>query len=575
MPLDAMVLTALRRELEPPLTEAKIDRISMPERDVLILSVHSREGGSRRVLLSVRPGSARIHFTEQSYENPAQPPMFCMLLRKHLLGGRITALEQPPGERLLLIRVDAADELLVRSEKTLALELMGKGLNLVLIDGEGRILDCLRRVDYEDSNRRALLPGLFYQLPPPQAKPSFFRAGEDEVARLLARADRSAEPDRWLMDSFGGLSPLLCRELALEGWEGLEANLAELRRRLDREEFTPVMLSEQGKPKDFSFFPIRQYGESVENTVYPSFSGMLDAFYAQRDRQENLRRRSAELTRVARTARDRLRRKIAAREQELLATEEREEYRRRGDLITANMYRLKKGMRSFETQDFYEDGCPVVTVPLDERKTPQQNAAIQYKLYTKAKTANRMLTGLLSAAREEEAYMESVLHELDRAENDRDLGDVRAELTAGGYLREKAGERRGKRPAPRKPLRFLSDTGREILVGRGNVQNDELTFHIARKSDLWLHVQKVPGSHVIVSQSEGEADETTLRQAASLAVTFSQAREGGRAAVDCTQVRLVRKPPDARPGRVIYTGQRTLTARADEELAERLRQEKT
>ncbi len=574
MPLDAMVLTALRRELEPSLTGAKIDRISMPERDVLVLSVHSREGGSRRVLLSVRPGSARIHFTEQSYENPPQPPMFCMLLRKHLLGGRIKALEQPAGERLLLIRIDAADEMNVHSDRTLALELMGKGLNLVLVDDNGRILDCLRRMDYENANRRALLPGLFYQLPPPQAKPSFFCVEDEELARLLSLADRNGEPDRWLLDTFGGLSPLLCRELALDGWDGLETNLTELRRRLDREEFTPVMLSEQGKPKDFSFFPIRQYGETAENTVYPSFSGMLDAFYAQRDRQENMRRRSSELTRAVRTARDRLRRKIAAREQELLSTDKREEYRRRGDLITANMYRLKKGMRSFETQDYYEDGCPEVTILLDERKSPQQNAAAQYKLYTKAKTANRMLTELLAAAREEEAYLESVLHELDQAENDRDLDEIRAELITGGYIREKSDGKRRKRPAPRKPLRFLSDTGREILVGRGNTQNDELTFHIARKSDLWLHVQKVPGSHVIVSQAEGEADETTLRQAAVLAVTYSQAREGGRAAVDYTQVRFVKKPTGARPGRVIYTEQSTLTAHADEKLAERLRQEK-
>ena len=251
-----------------------------------------------------------------------------------------------------------------------------------------------------------------------------------------------------------------------------------------------------------------------------------------------------------------------------------EEYRRRGDLITANMYRLKKGMRSFEAQDFYADGCPTVTIPLDERKTPSQNAAQNYKLYTKAKTANRMLTELLSSAREEEAYLESVLDELSRAENDRDLADIRRELTEGGYLRGKTAGKRQKLPPPRKPMRFLSDSGREILVGRGNTQNDELTFHLARRTDLWLHVQKVPGSHVIVSQSEGEADEETIRQAASLAVTYSQAREAGRTAVDCTQVRHVKKPSGAKPGRVIYTDYITLAAQADPALAERLRRDK-
>ncbi len=352
MPLDAMVLTALRREMEAPLVGAKIDRISMPERDVLILSVHSREAGGRKLLLTTRPGSARIHFTEQTYENPPQPPMFCMLLRKHLLGGRITALEQPPGERVLLLRIDAVDEMNCHGARTLILELMGKGLNLLLVGEDGRILDCLRRVDYEDTARRALLPGLYYRLPPEQDKPSFFRMERDELERRLAAADRTAPPEQWLMDSFGGLSPLLCRELSLDGWEGLSRAVRDLRDRLDREEFTPVMISLHGAPKDFSFMPLRQYGDLAEQTEYPDFSRLLDAFYARRDRMEDLRRRSAELTRTARTARDRLRRKIAAREQELLATEKREEYRRRGDLITANMYRLKKGMRSFEAQYF-------------------------------------------------------------------------------------------------------------------------------------------------------------------------------------------------------------------------------
>ncbi len=214
-----------------------------------------------------------------------------------------------------------------------------------------------------------------------------------------------------------------------------------------------------------------------------------------------------------------------------------------------------------------------MTVPLDERKTPQQNAAMNYKQYTKAKTAHRVLTELLETAREEEAYLESVLDELSRAENSRDLSDIRRELTECGYLRVPSGEKRRKQPPPRKPLRFISDSGREILVGRGNAQNDELTFHLARRTDLWLHVQKVPGSHVIVSQSEGEADGETIRQAAILAVTFSQARDAGRAAVDCTQVRHVKKPAGARPGRVIYTDYSTLVVQADTALAERLRRE--
>lgn len=572
MPLDAMVLSALREELAPPLLGARIDRISMPEKDMLVLSVHSRTEGNRKLLISLRPGSARIQFTERAMENPPQPPMFCMLLRKHLLGAGVTGLEQPPGERLLLLQLDTTDELNYHSRRTLAVELMGKGLNLALIDAEGRIVDCLRRVEYGEGQRRPMLPGLFYQLPPAQDKPILSDLPEEELAALLAGADRNDAPDRWLLRTFAGLSPFVCRELAADGWEGLPERIAALRGCTERGEYLPVMVSLRGEPKDFSFQHVRQFGPEGEETFFDSFSALLDAFYGARDAWESVRRRSSELTRTVKTALSRLQRKTAAREQELFATRDRETWRRRGDLITANMYRLRRGMESFEAEDFYADGCPTVTVPLDKLKTPQQNAARYYKLYAKAKTAERILTELISSSREEETYLESVLDELERAEGERDLTEIRAELTDAGYIKERGGKK--KRPGLRKPMRFLSDSGREILVGRGNLQNDELTFRLARRTDLWLHVQKVPGSHVIVSCAEGEPDEQTLRQAAALAVTFSRAREGGKAAVDCTEVRRVKKPSGARPGRVIYTEYRTLIASADEALAKRLRKDR-
>ena len=571
MPLDAMVVTALRRELEQVLIGARIDRISMPERDLLILSMHSRDSGNKRLLISVRPGSARAHLTAQSFENPAQPPMFCMLLRKHLSGARLTAIEQPPGERLLLLRFDTVDEMSYHAEKTLALELMGKGVNLLLIDAERRIVDCLRRVDYETNARRALLPGLFYQLPPAQDRPSFFSVPEEEFERMVCEAEKGREPDRWLLETFSGLSPLLCRELAMDGWDGLSSAAAAMRRRVTEEGFVPVMLSETGKPRDFSFFPVRQYGSAMQQELFPDFCSMLDAFYSRRDQQENMRRRSADLTKTVKTTLTRLRRKTAAREQELADTQHREEYRRRGDLITANIYRLRRGLDSFEAQDYYEEDCPTVTIPLDTRKTPQQNAAANYKLYNKAKTANRILTDLIAEAREEETYLESVLHELGDAQNENELREIRAELVQTGYIREKNGSKGKKHPAPRRPMAFMTDSGAEILVGRGNVQNDELTFRIARRGDLWFHVQKLPGSHVILSRPDGEASEEDIRQAASLAAAFSAVHPGDRAAVDYTTVRNVKKPSGAKPGRVLYTDYSTLIVRADPELAERLR----
>ena len=569
MPLDAIVLTALRRELTDTLTGAKVDRIGMPEKDLLILSLRTRESGTVRLLISLRPGSARIHLTTRSYENPAQPPMFCMLLRKHLLGARITGFEQPEGERLIALRFDASDELNYHSERSLYLELMGKGINLVLADADGRILDCTRRLDYSENARRALLPGLFYTLPPEQPKTSFFRADAAEFAAQAALADRGRDCADWLRETFGGLSPMLCRELAFGGWDGLEAAAGELRELVRNERFTPVMIYENGQAKDYSFTRLRQYAGSAEQTEYPSFCELLDEFYDRRDREENRRRRSSELTRMVNTSLSRLRRKTAVREQELFATEKREEYRRRGDLITANIYRLKRGMDSFEAQDYYEEDAPVVTIPLDPRKTPQQNAAANYKLYNKAKTAARVLTGLIESSREEEAYLESVLHELTLAEGERDLNEIRDELTEGGYLKPKGDRKRRKKTAPSRPLRFLSGAGEEIWVGRNNAQNDELTLRTAHRNDLWLHVQKLPGSHVIVPQREGEAKEETVRLAADLAATFSAVPEGGRAAVDCALVRNVKKPAGAKPGRVIYTDYKTLIGRSDPKLKER------
>ena len=569
MPLDAVTLTGLTKELSATLPGSKIDKITMPERDLVILSLHSREAGKQKLLLCARPGSARLHLTEQSYENPPQPPMFCMLLRKHLTGARITEVIQPPFERMVTLCLDAQDELGVVSRKRLILELMGKCVNLVLLDEDGRVLDCLRRADYETNEKRPLLPGLFYNPPPAETKPCFFTLSAEERRELWRNARAERETDKRILDTFSGLSPLICRELARSA--DVEAAMDALAAMVEQESYRPTLLREGSKPRDFSFTPIRQYGELVKNESHESFSALLDAFYAQREKAELIHRRSAELQRTAKTARDRLARKLDARRRELAATEKREEYRRTADLITANIYRLKRGERSFEAQDFYQEDCPTVTIPLDVRKTPQQNAAAYYKLYNKAKTANRVLTELIEGSEEEIAYLDSVLHELSRADCDRDLSDIRRELIAGGYLKANEKERRQKQPSLRKPLRFLTTSGTEVLIGRSNEENDQLTLHTARRADLWFHVQKLPSSHVILSQAEGEATEQDIMEAATLAATYSQSA-GGKVAVDYTMVRFVKKPAGARPGRVFYTDYRTLIVEPNEELAARLRE---
>jgi predicted ribosome quality control (RQC) complex YloA/Tae2 family protein len=581
MPLDSICLRALTQELSARVTGMKIDKVQMPERDLAVLSLRG-QGESLRLLLSANSGSARLHLTTEKFENPKAPPMFCMLLRKHIQGALITGLTQPEGERMAVLELDAYDELGVSSHKRLALEMIGRSSNLILVGGDGRIIDCLRRVDMEMNEKRQVLPGLIYHLPPAQDKPRFLDC-EDRAERWQS-ADPERRADKWLLDSFAGLSPLVCRELCYRCFgetspligELSEAQREEFPMAMDalaesvlRGEFTPFMLLENGRPRDFSFMAIGQYGSAAEGETFDDFSSLVEGFYLKRDRVDRMNRRSHELRRDVKNRIERLRRKLSAQREELAKTADRETLKRSGDLITSNMYRVKKGDRVLETEDFYEENMPLVRIELDPLRTPQQNAADYYKAYNKAKAAEEHLTALIASGERELDYLESVMDEIERAEGESDLVEIRRELTEQGYLRRAPGAKKQKEStAP--PRRFVSDTGMEILVGRNNAQNDRLTTRDARRTDVWLHTQKVHGSHVIISCGGAELDETTLMQAASLAVLYSQARGGGKTPVDYTQVRFVKKPSGSMPGKVIYTDYRTVMAEADEALAERL-----
>ena len=575
MPLDAICLSALNAELAPGLEGAKIEKVQQPERDLLLLSVRGKNGNSK-LLIAAGTGNARVHLTRESFENPAEPPMFCMLLRKHLTGARILSVTQPEHERMLKLELEARDELGDLAGKSLMIEMIGRSSNVILVGADGIIIDCLRRMDFAGDELRRLLPGMIYRMPPRQDKKSIFELREDEIDSLVRDADRSIPPDRWLLGRFSGLSPLICRELAFaceDDYDRLPDALRGLLKRVSESDFTPTMLLENGAPKDFSFMPLWQYGEAMETRRYDSFCELLDAFYSQRERLERQRRRSHDLLRKVRTARDRLQRKLSLQREEFRRTETRDEVRRTADLLTANLYRLKKGDRELRCEDFYQEDCPEVTIPLDVLKTPQQNAAALYKEYNKRKAAAEHLTVLIAQGEQQLDYLESVLDQIERAASEKDLSDLRRELIETGWLKK---QKKGKpeKLKPQGPLLYRSDDGLEILVGRNNLQNDELTTKTARRTDYWLHTQKVHGSHVIIRCEDEEPPERTLLQAASLAVYHSQGREGGKTPVDYTMLRFVRKPSGALPGKVIYTEYRTLLAEADEALAERLRQKK-
>ena len=570
MPLDAICLAALTEELRGRIIGMKIDKVQQPERDLLLFSLRGN-GESLRLLLSANVGSARLHLTTESFEQPAQPPMFCMLLRKHLLGARIASLRQPEFERMVEIGLDAVDELGAAIPKTLYVELMGRNSNLILADGEGHIVDCLRRVDAEMSPRRPVLPGLLYRLPPKQDKPCFFTLSAQERRALWDSAPREAAADKWLLDSTSGLSPLLCRELCARAFGDASPRIALLQEpeRLLREmdalariveagDFTPCMLSENGRPREFSFLPILQYGGAMGTERFASFSELLEAFYSRRDRAERMKRRAQDLTKTVKTARDRAARKLATQKEDYQKTLTREELRRRGDLITANLWRLKKGDRVLECEDYYQEGSPTVEIGLDPLKTPQQNAAKCFREYNRLKTAQIHLEEWIARGERELDYLESVLDELARAEGEKELAEIRRELTETGYLKVPKNVKSAKNAPESKPLRCRSSAGLTILVGRNNAQNDRLTLREARKTDLWLHAQKLHGAHVILCCEGGEPDDLSVFEAACLAAWHSQGREGGKVPVDCTLVRYVKKPNGALPGMVIYTDYKTL-----------------
>ena len=571
MPLDAVTLQGLARELRKCAEGARIDRVQQPEKDLLLLTLYTREG-NRKLLLSASVSGARVHFTSESFENPAEPPMFCMLLRKHLVGARIAKIEQPEMERMLLLTLSSRDEMGDESEKQLAVELIGRSANIVLIGPDGRILDCLRRMEYGGEGR-GMLPGMIYRLPPRQEKTPFFSCSVEELKEKLLTISDGAEMDKELMGRFSALSPLICRELAFRSRgekDLLFENALALRETVAAGELVPTLVSLDGTARDFSFMAINQYGAETELENFESFSVLLDAFYARREREESRRRRSRELYRAVRSAYERLERKLAVQRKELAETAGREEIRQRAELITANIYRMKKGQSELRCENYFEEGLPEIRIALDPLKTPQQNAAALYKDFARKKAAEEHLTSLIAEGEKQSDYLAAVLDEIARAETERDLTDIRRELTETGYLKKPRGGK-ADRSRPQAPLRFLSSDGYEILVGRSNIQNDELSFRLARRTDLWLHVQKLHGSHVILRTDGLEPPARTLAEAASLAAYYSQGREAGKVPVDITQVRHVRKPSGALPGAVLYTDYTTIQAEPSETLAEKLK----
>ena len=580
MPLDAIFLTALTAELNETLPGSRIDKIQQPDRETVLLSLRTQGAGNRRLLLSASPNHPRIHYTAEKFEQPAQPPMFCMLLRKHLSGGRILSLTQLPMERAVDLCIESADELGELSRKHIWLELMGRNSNLILTGPDGRILDCLRRVDFEMSEKRQVLPGLFYREPPTQGKLDLRAETPEALQAELERLRTQTAFDGWLMDRYAGISPLIARELVFRLTGSVEADLSALEpadlapQLCDALHglltgFAPTLLLRGETPKDFSFRPIAQYEGWMTCRTAAGFSALLDDYYAERDRTQRIKARTQNLTKTLNTLKSRAERKLANQRRELEATYDRERLRQLGDIVTANLHRIDRGQARLTAVDFYNPEMREIEIPLNAAISPQQNAAKLYKDYNKAKHAEKFLTGQIAAGETEVEYLTSVLDALSRAETERDVSDIRAELIEGGYLRS-TDRKKQMKTQPARPLEFRSSDGFQILVGRNNRQNDLLTAKMAYKTDLWLHVQKSHGSHVIIACAGAQVPDRTITEAAMLAGWYSEARQGQNVPVDLCPVRQVKKPAGAKPGMVVYENYRTVYITPDPELPGRL-----
>ncbi len=583
MALDGIFLSFIKNELEPWIG-ARIDKIHQPSREELLITLRGRQE-HRKLLLSAGANSPRIHFTEESFENPKTPPMFCTLLRKHLGCGKLTAVRQQSLDRILELDFESVNELGDRVTLTLVIEIMGRHSNIILLNQDGRIIDAIKRVDEEMSRVRQILPGMPYHRLAPQDKLNLLTATPEEI---LARLDgsKSEELSKAVVKIFQGVSPVLAREIAGYATRYQDVTTDTLTPDIqDRllffcgrikgmmEENTPqptIALEQNGKPKEFSFLDLKQYGHYLLTKPMESCSALLDLFYAQRDRMERMKQRSNDLLKLLVNLSERTERKISAQTEELKTCGDRETLKTYGDLLNANLWQLEKGMEQITLQNYFDEALGDVVIPLDPSLTPAQNAQKYYREYRKAATAEQMLTGLINQAREELVYIESVFDAVSRTNGESELLEIRQELSEQGYLKNYRNKNKVLKAQP--PLKYRSSDGYTILCGRNNKQNDRLTLRDAKNYDLWLHVHNTPGSHVIVQSQGGMIPERTIEEACVIAAYNSKAQDSAQVPVDYTLIKNVKKPNGAKPGMVIFTDYQTAYVTPDEARIKQLQQ---
>lgn len=582
MALDGAFLYAVKNELQL-LLGGRVEKVFQPSREEIIISIRTRSG-SKKLYISANAGSARVHITSKQPDNPQTPPMFCMLMRKRLGSGKLIDIRQDGLERILFLDFECVNELGDIVTVTLACEIMGRCSNLILIDGNGKIIDSIKRVDEDMSRERLVLPGMKYTMPPRDERLNFLTAASEEIINKLKDMP-SAELSKALIRIFEGISPVLAREWTFFAGRGIHLqsdtiNGDFLERLLYIIKKTKKQLlsgkccfsaasTKEGILKDFSFIRLNQFGNLMYTKELSSASELLDYFFFERDRAVRTKQRANDLFKLLVNLTERTSRRIAAQKTELAECDNKDYFKLCGDLISANMYSIKKGDSSLIAGNFYEDGCPYVTIELNTRKTPSQNAQHYYNEYKKCVNAEKALALQIEKGEEELQYLDSVFDALTRADSENDIIQLRLELREQGYV--KSGGSKNKPPKALPPIEYRSSDGYTVLVGRNNLQNDKLTLKFAEKTDIWLHTQTITGSHVIIVTDGENPPDSTIEEAAIIAAVNSKGRESNIVPVDYCLVKYVKKPSGAKPGKVIFTNYKTAFVKPDNELANKLK----
>lgn len=589
MALDGITTSAIVSELKPALVGGRIDKIHQPVADEIRMTIRGLGSGAKKIIISANSAHPRIHLTESTRENPMTAPLFCMVMRKHIAGGKIVDICQPNFERIIILRVESANEMGDITTKNLILEIMGKHSNLILTDENGKILDSIKRVTHEKSSVREVLPGKEYVFPPSQDKKNPLEAERGDFLFSL-HLQEGRKLQEFIYQTYTGISPIMageicsragldssnsCQETTIEEGEKLYDAFDKTMAEIKSATYQPAIYyqKENNRIVDFAVLEMTQFS-GLQKRSFDSVSALLESFYQERDNAAHIRQKAHDMRRLVMSNIERCVKKKEIQLKTRRETKGMDQWKKKGELLTANIYAVPQGVTTFKTIDYYESDMPEIEIAIDPAKTPAENAQKYFSKYNKAKRTLAALEIQEKQNEEELVYLESVLNALENAKDDADLSEIRTELAESGFIRRQVQKKGAQKPKKSKPLHYVSSDGYDIFVGKSNLQNDELTLRMAEPTDIWMHTKDIPGSHVIIrTNGQKELPETTMEEAANLAAFYSKAKNSSMVPVDYTQRKNIKKPNGAKPGMVIYLTNRTIYITPDENRVNQMKTE--